>query len=275
MKVALIIPAAGAGRRYQESGAVRSKLDEDLGGRPVLQRTIENFTNHPECGALIKWLIVAGPHDEEELAEFRNRHADRVAVLGGKICRGGKEQRHESVAAALKFLGELDGAGECTHIAVHDAARPCTPPELIERVLQAAEKHSAVIPAIEVSDTIKRVRVSVAAGDEEGDDPAARILGLAPKKPARRVVSETLDRRNLVQVQTPQVFGADLLKRAYAQSERSSTDDAGLVERLGAEVLAVEGDERNIKITRPGDLRLARAILGVHGPKERDTHKRF
>lgn len=275
MKVALIIPAAGAGRRYREGGAVRSKLDEDLGGRPVLQRTIENFTNHPECGAIIKWLIVAGPHEEEDLAEFRNRHADRIAVLGGRICRGGKEQRYESVAAALEFLGTFEGAGECTHIAVHDAARPCTPPELIERVFAAAGKHGAVIPAVEVSDTIRRVSDSGAAGDEEDDDPAARILGLACAKPTLRVVAETLDRRNLVRVQTPQIFRADLLKRAYGQSDMAGTDDAALVERLGVEVLVVDGDERNIKITRPGDLRLARAILGVHGPKERESHKKF
>ena len=116
--------------------------------------------------------------------------------------------------------------------------------------------------------------------DIEGaaDDALADlILGEQGKVsiPARTVV-KTIDRIGLVEVQTPQVFELHLLKRAYSQADLTgATDDAELVERLGETVHAVEGDVRNIKITRPADLKLTRAILGVQPPAERPVHKRF
>ncbi|HRJ50428.1 MAG TPA: 2-C-methyl-D-erythritol 4-phosphate cytidylyltransferase, partial [Phycisphaerales bacterium] len=106
-------------------------------------------------------------------------------------------------------------------------------------------------------------------------DPLAGILGVQEQPTRLRIIQETLDRTGLVQVQTPQVFARDLLVRAYAQSDLTSTDDASLVERLGHKVVVVEGDALNIKITRPGDLALARAILNVKGPEDRPAHMRF
>jgi 2-C-methyl-D-erythritol 4-phosphate cytidylyltransferase len=273
MKVALIVPAAGSGSRYSESGGLRSKLDEDLGGRPVLQRTLEAFVNHPEIGPLIKAIIVPGPHDPESLAEFKQRHGDRLGIMGAHLCQGGSKERYESVQAALKMLASLPIAAEITHIAVHDAARPCVSAELISRVFDRAARATAVIPAVDVSDTLKKVRDEEV--DQDDDDPVSRILG-GPVKPAtRRVVVSAVDRSNLVQVQTPQVFHMSIFQRAYAQKDLSSTDDAGLVERLGETVQVVAGDVRNVKITRSQDLSLARAILGVSGPAERPVHKRF
>jgi len=76
-------------------------------------------------------------------------------------------------------------------------------------------------------------------------------------------------------VQTPQVFESGLLRRAYDQTDLSSTDDAGLVERLGERVVVVEGDVRNLKITRPADLELARAVIGVRAPEGRPMNKKF
>src|SRR5690606_9817479 len=104
-------------------------------------------------------------------------------------------------------LGEVPD--DATHIAVHDAARPCTPPELIDRLFDAAERHAAVIPAVEVADTLKRVQ------EREGEapaDPLAAILG-GPSggRTKMRVVEGTVDRAGLMAVQTPQVFRADLL----------------------------------------------------------------
>lgn len=269
MKLALIIPAAGLSKRYSESGGLRSKLEEDLGGRPVLQRTLELFEKHETVGPLIAAMIVAGPHDEEAFAEFKTRHADRLGLMGVKLCRGGAVHRWETVAAALKLVPE-----DATHIAVHDAARPCTPPEVLERVIDAAGKYAAVIPAVDVPDTLKRV------GERETDDrdvdPLDAILGGAGRTNTRvRDVEETVDRARLVAVQTPQVFEAGLLRRAYGQKDLNSTDDAQLVERLGEKVTVVEGDPRNIKITRPVDLMVARAILGVRAPEGRAVHKRF
>lgn len=271
-RIAVIIPAAGAGSRYAEGDAstlttgpsIRSKLDEDMGGRPVIQRTVELFHQHELVGAI----IVAGPHEQQAHDEFRDRHADKLSMLGARICRGGVTHRYETVAAAIKEV-----PADATHIAVHDAARPCTPADLIERVFDAAARHDAVVPGVEVSDTLKRAGEE--AGQEEEADPLAAILGAAPKKPRPRLVAQTIDRRDLFAIQTPQVFRADLLRRAYAQADLASTDDASLVERLGEPVVIVPGDPRNIKITRPADLVLARAIMGLKPPATRESNKRF
>ena len=275
MNLALLIPAGGSGTRYLASGALRSKLDEDLGGRPVLQRTIENFVNHAEVGPLIKAIVVAGPADAEEFAEFKTRHGDRLGLMGATLCRGGRDFRHQSVKAALDCLLALPAGESCTHIAVHDAARPCTSQDLIQRMVDAAAKHPAVIPTVDVADTIKRVELDTVGADEEDDDPLARILGAKPKADPPRIVKETVPRENLVMVQTPQVFAKDLFVRAYSQKDLGSTDDAGLVERLGQSVRIISGESSNLKITRTADLTLARAILKAPPPSQREAHKRF
>jgi 2-C-methyl-D-erythritol 4-phosphate cytidylyltransferase len=275
MIVSVIIPAAGFSSRFAdalgregaegETGEGRSKLDEDLGGRPVLQRTVELFHNRDD----VAQIIVAGPHDEAAWEAFRLRHADKLAILGVTLCRGGKTYRYETVKAALAEVRD-----DATHIAVHDAARPATPADVIERVFVAAEKFDAVIPAVEVSDTLKRVSEHEEAAADA--DAADAILGTDPGAgPKARQVEETIDRARLVAVQTPQVFAAVLLRRAYEQADLTSTDDAQLVERLGEPVRVVDGDARNIKITRPADVRLARSLLGVSGPAGRPVHKRF
>lgn len=268
MNVAVILPAAGASRRYNDAGGARSKLEEDLGGRPVLQRAIELFIRHETIGPMVGAIIVAGPHDEESFAEFRDRHGDKLGLLGARICRGGMTHRWETVRSALELV-----PNDATHIAVHDAARPCTPPELLARVFELAAVHPAVIPAVEVADTLKQVEVTDEA--EGADDPAAAILGLAASLPRLKRVTRTVPRAGLWAAQTPQVFDAAVLRRAYAQTDLTSTDDAGLVEAMGVPVVVVEGDVRNLKITRPADLALVRAVLGVNPPENRPAHKRF
>ncbi len=268
--VAVIIPAAGFSSRFADAAAiaagdVRSKLDEDLGGRPVLQRTVELFHKRDD----VRQIVVAGPHADDAWDAFRQRHADKLGILGVTLCRGGRKHRYETVAAAIAEVRD-----DATHIAVHDAARPCAPADLIDRVFDAAGKFDAVIPAVEVSDTLKRVGEREEAAAEA--DAVDAILGTSPDAgPKARQVEETIDRTRLVAVQTPQLFEAGLLRRAYAQSDLASTDDAQLVERLGAPVHVVDGDPRNIKITRPADVRLARALLGVSGTQGRPAHKRF
>lgn len=271
MQIAVIIPAAGASRRYIESAraggveAARQKIDEDLGGRPLLQRTVELFNKHPDVGAL----IVAGPADDDAWAAFRDRHADKLTVLGVTLCRGGRTHRYETVANALKLVPP-----SATHVMVHDAARPCTSPELIERVVDAARAgHPAVIPGVDVPDTLKRVGAE--AVDAAPADPLAGILGAGGPKTTARRVETTIDRSRVVAVQTPQLFERSLLQRAYAQKDLTSTDDAQLVERLGEPVLVVEGESTNIKVTRARDLTLARAILGFKGPSDKPAHLRF
>lgn len=272
MNVAVIIPAAGSSRRYSQAAAsalglsadtpARSKLEEDLGGRPVLHRTVELFANL----ASVSTIIVAGPADSDAMAQFKVRHGDKLGLLGVKICAGGADHRYETVRNALALVPD-----DCTHVAVHDAARPCASAEMIDRVLEAAEHFDAVIPAIAVPDTIKRTAGETIEGPR---DPLADILGGAPAAKFR-VVSETLEREQLVAVQTPQVFAVALLRRAYQQKDLSSTDDAQLVERLGERVVIVPGERRNIKITLPEDLVLARAFMGLKPPGEKAAHLRF
>ena len=269
MRIAVIIPAAGSSSRFNTSdsdplGMARSKLDEDLGGKTVLQRSVELFNTHES----VCQIIVAGPHDPEAMSTFKLRHADRLNLLGAELVVGGKDHRWETVQAALGSVGE-----DATHVAIHDAARPATPPELIDRVFDAADRFDAVIPVVPVSDTLKRVS-SEPIDDKAEADPLAAILGAGGSNPMHEVVGG-VDRTDAVMVQTPQVFSKDLIKRAYKQDDLSSTDDAGLVERLGEQVVTVLGDERNMKLTRPGDLPVLRAVMKVHAPKSRESHKRF
>ncbi len=262
MKIGVIIAAAGASRRF---GDGRSKLDEDLGGRPVLQRTVELFLKRDD----VAHILVAGPAADDAFEDFRRRHGDKLGLLGAAICRGGKTHRWETVKAALPEL-----PADCTHLAVHDGARPCAPFDMLDRVFGAAAKHMAVAPGVELTDTIKRVAPQEIV--DEDVDPLDAILGSAAKANVKvKIVEATIPRQGLVAVQTPQVFEISLLKRAYEQADLSSTDDAGLVERLGERVIIVEGDPRNIKITRPADVPLAMAILGLRPSQGRPTHLKF
>lgn len=271
MKIAVIIPAAGQSTRFNGTSSEtdplntgRSKLDEDLGGKTVLQRTVELFNTREE----VTQIIVAGPHDPEALDAFKLRHGDRLNLLGAELVAGGAEHRWQSVQSALDKVTD-----EATHVAVHDAARPATLAELIDRIFDAAARFDAVIPAIPVSDSLKRVS-SEPIDDKSEDDPLAAILGAGESRPMHEVV-EGVDRACLMMIQTPQVFEKQLLLSAYAQSDLTSTDDAGLVERLGQQVVTVQGDERNLKLTRAGDLPILRAIMNVQTKSSRASYKRF
>lgn len=276
MQICVIMPAAGASARYQAAGAVRHKLDEDLGGKPLIQRTVETFTKFDDDDATISSIIVAGPHDDADFAAFTDRHGDRLALLGAKLVKGGPTYRWQTVAAALAHVPE-----NCTHIAVHDAARPAVSFSLLSRVFRAARTHAAVVPGVNCSDTVKRAKETGEVFG--GDDPVASILGesTASKAPLR-VVSETLDRKGLVLVQTPQVFRAELLKRAYGPLQKGDpakfahiTDDASVVESLGERVTIVEGESTNIKVTLPADLTIARAVMGFKDPEGKAAMRRF
>jgi len=259
-KVAVIIPAAGQATRFGGD-----KLGQDLGGRPLLLRTVELFTKREEVSAI----IVAAP--PESIDDFRSRYGAQLGFHGVVIVAGGRTERWESVRNALAAVPD-----DCTHIAVHDAARPGATDALLSRLFDAARVARAVVPGDPVSSTLKRVtdETFAAAPDEEVADA---ILGDAGRDAVRgRRVEATVDRTRLVAVQTPQIFAADLFRRAYAQVDLAgATDDAMLVERLGEYVLVVAGDPRNIKVTTTADLSIIRAILGHRAPEERPAHKRF
>lgn len=165
---------------------------------------------------------------------FTSSGIDRVVVVGD-VPRGvpGGVRRRDSVANGLRHLTDVD------YVLVHDAARPLATPALVERVVGRLRigDVDAVIPVIPVADTVKRV---------DGD----------------RVVA-TLDRTNLVGVQTPQGFRRSILVQAHDEHpDLDATDDAGLVEMLGGVVVVVDGDPDNFKITWPGDIARAETLLG-------------
>ncbi len=266
MNIAVIIPAAGKGVRF----GVADKLSQDLGGRALLLRTVETFTKRDDVSSI----IVAAPPDS--IDEFRDRFGAQLAFHGVRIVAGGTVERWETVRNAL-----AEAPDDCTHIAVHDAARPAASQELIDRVFEAAKSLPAVIPGLAVTATVKRV------GDEtistgEDDALADAILGEAPATSCgaaagkARIVTATLDRRNLVLVQTPQIFRAELLRRAYAEANLEGvTDDAAVIERLGEPVYVVDGEPGNIKVTTPADLQFVRQIMGIRPQEGRPVHKRF
>ncbi|MCP4795783.1 MAG: hypothetical protein GY885_06445, partial [Phycisphaeraceae bacterium] len=237
-----------------------------------LLRSIEPFTKRDDVDAV----IVAGP--PEDLDAFRDRYGSQLGFLGGTVVAGGRLERWETVRNALEAVPE-----GCTHVAIHDAARPLVDEALIGRVFEAATCFDAVVPGVPVRDTLKR-------GDHEVVEGAARdatvdsILGIGEDEAspdlghqiaARRIVG-TVDRTDLWRMQTPQVFTVDLIRRAYAQADlEGATDDAMLVERLGEPVMIVEGSERNLKVTTAEDLVVARAIAGAGSSTSRPAHKRF
>ncbi len=263
MNVSVIIPAAGLSARF---GSL-NKLDQEVGGRPLLMRTVELFTKRQE----VQSIIVAGPPDSFD--EFKGKYGASLGFHGATVVPGGRLGRWETVRNALASAPE-----DCTHIAVHDAARPAVSTQLLDRLFEAGRTLRAVVPALRIAATVKRVSEdSCDVADHAEDAMADAILGdVGRRYIAARRVTETVDRKGLVEVQTPQIFEAALLRRAYAQADLSeATDESSLVERLGEPVHAVEGDVCNIKVTTPADLKLLRAILGVKPPTERPVHKRF
>lgn len=261
MNISVILPAAGSSRRFGGS----DKLGQDLGGRPLLLRTVEIFTRRED----VRSIIVAAPPDS--IDEFRGRYGATLGFHGVQIVEGGRIERWETVKNALAAV-----PAEATHIAVHDAARPAASEALIDRVFEAARVLPAVVPGLAITATVKRLGEETVAAVEE-DPVADLILGDTGREQCQaRSVIETIDRTGLVAIQTPQVFEASLLRRAYASENLSgATDDATLVERLGERVYVVEGELRNIKVTTPEDLELVRAILKAPPPAERPVHKRF
>ena len=218
-----IIVAAGRGLRM---GAGESKQYLSLGGRPILVHTLEVFERMPEAEEIV---LVAS---EEEIGKARAL-VERYGVSKVAAVVAGGADRQGSVREGLKAV--RDGA---EWVMVHDAVRPFVRPEHIRRLQAAMEESGAAVLAVPVKDTVKVV--------------------------ADGIVRETPDRSTLWAVQTPQAFRLALLRRAHdlALAEGlAATDDAMLVERLGAEVRVVEGDYRNIKITTPEDLLWAEALI--------------
>ena len=200
------------------------KVMAELGGQPMIRRTVRQFQ---DCDAISEIVIVTREDLIEPIRKLCLAMPKVTAVVAG-----GKS-RQESVGLGLSALGN-----KVKLAAVHDGARPLITWQVIDRAVRAANTYGAAAPAIPVKDTIKVVTGGV--------------------------VKETPDRATLQAVQTPQVFDLDLLRGALTKAELEGaqvTDDCSAVELMGMSVKIVEGDERNIKVTTPMDLKIAELLL--------------
>lgn len=225
MFVSAIIAAGGRGQRI---GSALPKQLLVVGGRTILERSVNAFLTHPE----ISEIVVALPADlAAEPPPYLTGTRKPVRVVAG----GGRRQ--DSVANAFNMVSEASDL-----VVVHDAARPFATADLISRTIAAAAESGAALAAIQATDTIKR--------SAPGGGPL--------------VVAETLRRGSIYLAQTPQAFRRAVLRDALALSEASeeATDEATLAERAGHPVRLVEGDVRNIKVTTPADIDIAETLAG-------------
>jgi 2-C-methyl-D-erythritol 4-phosphate cytidylyltransferase len=223
--VGVLIAAAGRGER---AGGSEPKQFRAIAGVPMLQRAIRSFSEHP----LVRQVVVALPRDR---VANPPQWLDPAEIEGLRLVAGGAT-RSASVKAALEALDT-----ECQVVLVHDAARPFVSKETIDAVIAVAV-HSGAVPAVPVSDTIKRA-----------DETTRRVL-------------ETVDRRGLWRAQTPQGCPRVMLEQAYEMvgptRAAEFTDESALLEATGFEVELVPDMASNFKVTTEGDFVVAEAMFG-------------
>ena len=216
-----------AGGASERFGGKRKKPFVDVAGRAVFLRSVELFANRED----VKQILLAITAEDEELVEVK--WGANLKFFNVQTCIGGAE-RCDTVKNALKLIRD-----DIDLIAVHDAVRCCVKQSWIDEVLDRAAETGAAILASPVVATLKKVE--------------------------SRQVIETVQRDGLYEAQTPQVFKAELLKRAYNNitefTKSAISDDAQLVEGLGHKIAIVETDSSNIKITHRNDIAIAEAIL--------------
>jgi 2-C-methyl-D-erythritol 4-phosphate cytidylyltransferase len=228
VNISAIVVAAGRGTRM---GMQTAKALLPLGGVPMAVHSLHTLAAVPGLNSII---LVVGTDHRQAAADMLERSVPWPIPI--HLITGGAE-RQDSVAAGL---ASVDPTVDL--VIVHDAARPFVSLSCVHACVQAAAGSGAAIVAVPAHDTVKQV----------GPD---------------RTIVATLDRRSIWLAQTPQVFRTHLLREAYAQAARDgyiATDDAALVERIGAKVFVVPGESTNRKITTPDDLRWAEWYL-EHG----------
>lgn len=216
----LIIPAAGIGARMKKS---IPKPFLQLKGKDVLEQSLWSFSSQP----IRKLIIATSAENNDRIKAYDFFTANQSIEL--ILCEGGKE-RHESVLNALNHVTS-------DFVAVHDAVRPFSSAQLIERLFEKAQKKGSAIPALKSRDTIKIVN--------------------------QDAITSTLNRNELVLAQTPQFFMTSIYRAALNQirDDIKYTDDASIVEAAGFNVYWVEGEDHNLKLTYPEDLMYADWLL--------------
>ena len=211
----------------------------DLDGVPILLHTLRRLAS---CEAITDIILATRAEEIARLEELCRQEKFRQPI---RVVKGGAT-RQESVSAALEHVSD-----DTELVAVHDAVRPFVTREQVLRVIEEARKCGAAILGIPAMDTIKEVKRASLPEDVA-------------------LITATIPRERVVLAQTPQVFRSKLLQEAFAKAatdQVNASDEAGLVERLGHEVHVVHGSERNIKITKPADMELARFYLDLERGK--------
>ncbi len=223
MKVAALLVAAGPSKRL---AVKKRKPFIKLAGKVILEYSLEVFLRNTSVKEII---IAVNKLDLDEAAKLCRKHKNAKPI---KVVRGGKK-RADSVYNAL-----LNVDKENDYVLIHDAARPFITKKIIEQVLLNAKKYRAAVCGKKVTSTIK-------------------------KSDKNNFISATLDRSNIWEIQTPQIFKKTLLIKAYEMInlKKEYTDDAALVETLGKKIKIVPTDKNNIKITTADDLLLAKSII--------------
>lgn len=242
MKVVVIIPAAGLGTRMapvhagadSKKKAPPTKQFTELGGTPILIHTLRKFAAVDAVNEI--WIALR----ENEIAGFRARlESEAKDVLKKKMeLVVGGEHRQQSVENAVNAVK----AGVDDIVLVHDAVRPFVTGQIIQEVIEAAQKYGAAIAGLPAVDTVKQVERTA-----EG-----------------ALIKATIPRAGIVMAQTPQGFRYGVIKKAFDEASADGflgTDEASLVERSGHEVAVVMGSPQNIKITAPADMELAEFYL--------------
>jgi 2-C-methyl-D-erythritol 4-phosphate cytidylyltransferase len=227
-RVTAVIPAAGSGIRM---GLEEAKQYLELGGKPLLAHTLRTF----QASHLVDEIIIVVP--EKDVDYCLQQIVQRYQLSKVHRVISGGERRQDSVRNGIEAV-----ADNCRWVLVHDGVRPFVSIELIEKVVKAARRFRAVITGLPVNETIKQ------AGSKGN-------------------VLRTIERRDLWLMQTPQIFRREDIHLAHQEALRrgwtEATDDAFLVEKMGISVKIIEGEERNIKITTPHDLQVARFLLST------------
>ena len=222
MKTEVIIPAAGFGVRFESKQAKSLVL---LGPKPILVHTLQAF----EQSVLVDDVILVTqepliPEIKDLIKQYKLSKVKHI-VTGGQA-------RSESVRNGLKYVDQ-----DTEFVVIHDGARPLITGAFIDKIIPFCYREQALITAVPVKPTIKRVDKNL-------------------------VVAQTLKRDELWEIQTPQIFKREIILKAHQEfGHEDTTDDAALVEKLGVKVKVVMGDYRNIKITTKEDLAIAETLL--------------
>jgi 2-C-methyl-D-erythritol 4-phosphate cytidylyltransferase len=234
MKVAAIIPVAGKGKRF---GGDIAKQYYEINGKPIIAITLNKILAVKDIHHII---LVVAAHEVEKVSQIIKQFCDSTKKI--RIVTGG-EKRQDSVYNGLQKIDK-----DTDIVIVHDGVRPLIQPKTISKSIEIAAEHGACIVAVAVKDTIKKI--------------------------AGNTVMETIPRAQLVQVQTPQTFKYQILKRAHEKAKKINyyaTDESGLVEWLSLPVVILNGHYDNIKITTKDDLKIAEALMR----RDDKSHPRF